>query len=316
VLVSARNVSSVFLGPSLATRVPVTTNATEGCIGSADINNDGYDDVSVAGSVFLGPDLNTKVSPPPGSFFSCLFGDVNNDDNPDVIGSGVVFLGPEFTANMTLPLVLGNQATGDVNGDGYDDVIGDPVSGAENMTSVVLGPSLTTVINLIAPTPIIGNGNAGSTGQHLASGDINNDANDDVIVGAPLAAVDDIGEAGKVFYFQSSSATEVSIDIKPGDSGNVISHKSRGVFPVAILTTDDFDATNVDPSSAKFGPDEASAVRSVITDVDGDLDSDMLIFFSTQETGIECGQAEATLTGKTLSGDSIEGSDSIRVVPC
>ena len=45
----------------------------------------------------------------------------------------------------------------------------------------------------------------------------------------------------------------VEIDIKPGSDPNSINLRSKGVIPVAILTTEDFDATTVDPLSVEFG---------------------------------------------------------------
>src|SRR5206468_1460260 len=51
-----------------------------------------------------------------------------------------------------------------------------------------------------------------------------------------------------------SSELQVTIDIKPGGFPNSINPKSRGVTPVAILTTATFNATTVKPSAVRFGP--------------------------------------------------------------
>jgi len=111
---------------------------------------------------------------------------------------------------------------------------------------------------------------------------------------------------------------EVHIDIKPGGDPNSINPRSRGVIPVAILTTEDFDATAVDPTMVLFGETgtEASPFHYAFEDVDGDGDIDMILHFRTQETGLVCGTTEAILTGKTLDGQAIEGSDSIKTVGC
>src|SRR5207248_3131225 len=45
---------------------------------------------------------------------------------------------------------------------------------------------------------------------------------------------------------------DVGIDIQPGISPNLINLKSKGVIPLAILTTATFDATTVDPSTVCF----------------------------------------------------------------
>ncbi len=111
---------------------------------------------------------------------------------------------------------------------------------------------------------------------------------------------------------------EVAIDIKPGSDPNSINPKSNGVIPVAILTTSTFDATTVDPTTVHFGATgtEAAPVHAALEDVNGDGASDMILHFRTQATGIVCGETSASLTGKTLGGQAIEGSDSIRTVPC
>jgi hypothetical protein len=110
----------------------------------------------------------------------------------------------------------------------------------------------------------------------------------------------------------------IDIDIQPGDDPNSINPKSKAVISVAILTTDTFDATTIDPLSVQFGPNGATEIhnRGHIEDVDGDGDDDMVLHFLTQETGIQCGDTQADLTGMTVDGQEIEGADSIRTVGC
>jgi hypothetical protein len=110
----------------------------------------------------------------------------------------------------------------------------------------------------------------------------------------------------------------VDIDIKPTSLRNPVNPKSRGVIPVAILTTATFDATTVDPLSVEFGPDGATEAhaRGHIEDVDGDGDLDLLLHFRTQATGIVCGDTEASLIGLTVSGEPIAGTDSLVTVGC
>lgn len=104
----------------------------------------------------------------------------------------------------------------------------------------------------------------------------------------------------------------VVLDIKPGSDPNAINPDGKGVIPVAILTTADFDATTVDATTVRFGPSEAEpARRGRIKDVDGDNDDDLILHFRTQETGITDGDVEACLTGLTTGGESIAGCDVI-----
>lgn len=110
----------------------------------------------------------------------------------------------------------------------------------------------------------------------------------------------------------------VAIDIKPGTFPNSINVNNKGNVPVAILTSAAFDAANVDPATARFGitGTEAAPLRSALKDVDGDGDADLILQFDTQATGIHCGDTSASLTGKTLDGQMIQGSDAITTVGC
>ena len=111
---------------------------------------------------------------------------------------------------------------------------------------------------------------------------------------------------------------DVQIDIKPGSDVNPINLKSKGVIPVAILTTEDFDATTVDPGTVRFGVGLATEKHGVghIEDVDTDGDDDVVYHFPTQDSGLECGDTTATLTGTTFGGQSVMGSDSIVTRGC
>ena len=108
----------------------------------------------------------------------------------------------------------------------------------------------------------------------------------------------------------------IDIDIKPGSETNSINPSSRGLIPVAILTTDTFDASIVDLSMVLFGAtgSETAPVRSALEDVDGDGDIDMILHFKTQETGIQYGDASASLTGGTPDGQIFQGSNCIQTV--
>jgi hypothetical protein len=108
---------------------------------------------------------------------------------------------------------------------------------------------------------------------------------------------------------------EVNIDIKPGEDPPAINPNSNGVTPVAILSTTTFDATTIDPTSVKFGPNGASAVHSSIEDVDGNGSPDLMLQFTTKQTGIKAGDTQACLTGTTINGLNIVGCDTIRTVP-
>lgn len=136
-----------------------------------------------------------------------------------------------------------------------------------------------------------------------------------------LTATVDDEYFGEFYTSNVPVSLAVTIDIKPGSDPNAINLKSRGVIPVAILTTDTFDATTVDHLSAEFGPAGATEAhgRGHVEDVDGDMDWDLVLHFKTQVTGIACGEDEASLTGQaTIDGMpiTITGMDAIKTVGC
>lgn len=111
---------------------------------------------------------------------------------------------------------------------------------------------------------------------------------------------------------------QVSVMIKPVSKPPVpVNPKSQGVTPVAILSTDTFDAATIDPLSVSFGPNGAvvGSRHSHIEDVNGDGKPDMLFQFDTQQTGIKAGDTQACLTGKTTNGLNLNGCEAIRTVP-
>ena len=124
----------------------------------------------------------------------------------------------------------------------------------------------------------------------------------------------------------------VALDVWPNWNDNAprgarnrinVSRPRPVALPVAILATSiamgeplDFNARWVNPSTVRFGPAGAVVERSSLADVDGDGDEDLVLPFRKLATGLACGDTVATLTGETLTGRSIVGSDSVRIVGC
>ena len=145
----------------------------------------------------------------------------------------------------------------------------------------------------------------------------------------------------------TSSAMEVAVDIKPQSCPNPLNVKSKGVLPVAILGTEDFDVTQIDTTTIAImevvplrwaledvaTPYESEPLPSSLTDVpepclncieegsDGFLD--LTLKFDIQEIVIALGEVfdgdclSLTLTGNLLEefgGTPIVGEDVIFII--
>jgi hypothetical protein len=111
------------------------------------------------------------------------------------------------------------------------------------------------------------------------------------------------------------------IDIMPSDPGNNLNLRAgQGAsISIAILSASGVcGAPNlIDPSTLKFGPGQAGISGSPhVRDVDGDGDDDLLVKFLTNETGIACGDTQASVSGSTFDSQSISGSDAINTFNC
>jgi hypothetical protein len=127
----------------------------------------------------------------------------------------------------------------------------------------------------------------------------------------------------------------VDIDIKFGSFPNSINLKSKkGVTPVAVFGSADFEVTDIDPETVRLAGvlAEKWSIEDLPTEpnpeyVDpgttpeepefiGDGFDDMVFYFSTPALrgSLTLASVEATLTGETENGFLIEGTDSVRII--
>lgn len=142
------------------------------------------------------------------------------------------------------------------------------------------------------------------------------------VINGVLYAVGGPGPLATVEAFTPApSVLEVAIDIKPGSFPNPINLKAKGKVTVAILSTPDFDATTVDPSTVRFaGASVATQGRGALMvsseDVNSDGRLDLVLHFETQALDpAQLAGGSGCLTGQTLGGQPIQGSDEVVIVP-
>ena len=123
------------------------------------------------------------------------------------------------------------------------------------------------------------------------------------------------------YYYGIISPETMTIDIKPGSDPNSINLRSKGVVPVALLSTAEFDATTILESGGDVYFAGAIAIRLNIEDVDGDGIDDVICHFRTQELDLD----ENSTDGDVEIGSydpivddivpSYIGNDTVNIVP-
>ena len=110
----------------------------------------------------------------------------------------------------------------------------------------------------------------------------------------------------------------VKVAINPGLPPKPIEPDEGGTILAAILTTETFDAANVDPTTVRFGDtgQEATALDWVLEDVNADGRADLLLRFQIQDTGITCWTNISSVSGQTFAHEAVRGSHSMWTKEC
>ncbi|MGH9601745.1 MAG: hypothetical protein ACRD24_05090 [Terriglobales bacterium] len=255
------------------------------------VSNDATSPQEVADfAVSLAPPIS-EISNPPG-WISDFFG-LNQTHDPSVLG---------WNGWEHAPLPEGVERTVQIRPGRSQIKPGTSLSGFSFKSSRPPGPVRFFAQGFVQP-PVYSDEEAAETAAELCPRDVSGDFFDTAMMGSTLGPV---------------SFRAVSVDIKPDSSPNVLNPRESGVLPVAILATADFDAGTVDASSVGFGPGQAQEVhgRGHIEDVNHDGRPDMLLHFDVLQSRIRCSDTAAFLTGRTLTGQTIQGADSFTTVGC
>jgi hypothetical protein len=211
-----------------------------------------------------------------------------------------------LTSSLDLPMPTGFETTGSL----YVNIELTP------NPSPLAAPGLTLVLPLPSPQPpgllLALEKIDPSTGNLIPALDANNAPIYGVVGADGLSATFSGVVRFSTFVGLLPARRTVQIAVKPGDGdATPINLKSNGVTPVAVLSTPDFDAAEVDPTTVTFAG--AVAQRSSMQDVNGDGLLDQVFQFATPDLKLSVADTEATLDGRTYSGLRVRGTAAVRV---
>jgi len=128
------------------------------------------------------------------------------------------------------------------------------------------------------------------------------------------------GDYDLVITGVSPSKHQISLDVKPGSSNRApINPRSKGKYPVALLSDATFNAMDIDPSTLTFGRTGNEASLSKCDpygqDVNGDGRLDLVCHFNNQPAHFNYDSLEGIVRGTTRQGMAFEGHGLLKVVP-
>jgi hypothetical protein len=240
---------------------------------------------------------------------------VNTPGNPDP-GEGIIYVVEPDDPNSVSDIIYAHWST----------LLGTPYGTATINIDVTSSPCYMGLGTL--PAAFAGMGVV-ETGELFGIGGLFRDPNTAALVTIPS----NLG-----ITFGSDICVDIDIDIKPTSCPNPLNRKSKGVLPVAILGTQDFDVATIDPLTIKLslgGNGDVAPLRydfdDVATPYEGDECEchdlgpdgymDLTLKFSTQElVGLDLSSYEVgdvvplILTGNLRDSTSIIGQDCVLIV--
>jgi hypothetical protein len=262
-----------------------------GAVGTAgDVNNDGYDDVIIGAQAYKNPIVGTGayggafvfygsysgLSETPGcdGYDDVIIGASGYSNGEDLEGMIYVFFGASggltttrvFTADSNQANALFGFSVGtagDVNGDGYDDVlVGAPgynISGTLNAgaTFIFFGAAdgiSTTHAAIYGDQSDARYGHAVST-----AGDVNNDDYSDIVVGAPFYDRDSVVSAGAAFVYLGSPTGVITPPNRQFYGNGIGAQLGAAVGAVGDANNDGYADVIIGAPHAAYGQDDEGA---------------------------------------------------------
>lgn len=261
--------------------------------GAGDVNGDGYDDV-VAG-VYLHDTSGATVDRA-----YVFYGGPAADGLPDVALRGPA----EASFNISV------SGAGDVNADGYDDLIVGiytqcggcpPIGGGTYLFLGAAVPTSEAALTLPGSSAVSG------------AGDVNGDGRADIILGFFLddAAGPDAGAA--LIQLSETRTLGVTVDLDP----DMLELSSHGRWVTAYIEPEGFDPTDIDVSSIRLaGSIPAEAKFGTIGDHDGDDVPGLTVKFGRQALAplLTIGVNQLEVTGTLVTGESFAGMGEVTVM--
>lgn len=221
---------------------------------AGDVNNDGYDDVIVGAGINGNGDRSRAY---------IFYGGQNLDETPDVI---MTWEGTTLNANISV------SSAGDVNNDGYDDVVAVRSRNVEEIGQADIffgGENMDNIADVTITKQTINFGCSVSL-----AGDVNNDGYDDIIIGAKGYS----GKGNAYIYYGGLNMDNIEDIILSGENfGDNFGHS---VANAGDVNGDGFDDVVV---GAIDNSDDTGRAYIFYGDTDMDITADVIM--SGEESG-------------------------------
>ncbi len=120
-----------------------------------------------------------------------------------------------------------------------------------------------------------------------------------------------VADNGGLTDFARTATT--GIDVKPGSDVNPIQLTSKGVVPIAVLSTPTLDATTaIDRTSLTAGPNAARPDKTSNEDVNADGRPDLMVHVPQEALGLTLGSTQLCVSGTLKDTSTFTSCDSIR----